>query len=144
MWFRRRRRRQPPPVFLSALDRLTELIESVVALLDQVTLAPGTEPAPTAPANSSSPPPASPRSELAPAVAERSAAPGHVVFVWSPDGYRLLQRDGPVPDRGATLELDEGVHLVLRLGPSPLPGDRRRCAFVERQEPAAAERNDDR
>jgi hypothetical protein len=145
MWFRRRRRRQPPPVFLSALDRLTELIESVVALLDQVTLAPGTEPAPTPPANPSAPAPsAPPRSELAPAVADPSAARGHVVFVSSPDGYRLLQRDGPAPDRGAALELDEGVHLVLRLGPSPLPGDRRRCAFVERQEPAAAERNDDR
>jgi hypothetical protein len=144
MWSRLRRRRQPPPVFASALDRLTELIESVVALLDEVTLTPAAEPAPEPPSNPAAPPTAPSQSEPAPAVPEPWAEPGYVVFVSSPDGYRLLQRDGPVPDRGTALELDDGVHLVLRLGTSPLPGDRRRCAFVEREEPAAAERNDDR
>ena len=128
MWFRRRRRRLPPPLHLPSLDRLSELIERVVALLDQVALAP-------APA---------PREEIV--VKHHNlepAADGWVAFVHAPDGYRLLQRDGPPPDRGAALELDDGVFVVLRLGPSPLPGDRRRCAFVERQEPPPVTRTFD-
>ena len=41
MWLWRRRRRQlPPPLLLPSLDRLAELIDRVVALLDDVTLAP--------------------------------------------------------------------------------------------------------
>jgi hypothetical protein len=114
MWFRRRRRRQPPlPVLLPSLDRLAELIERVVALLDQVSLAPvSTPPAP------------------------EPATEGWVAFVHSPDGYRLLQRDGSPPKQGAVVELDEGAFLVVGLGPSPLPGDRRRCAFVESREAA--------
>ena len=129
MWFRRRRRRQPPPVLLPSLDRLAELIERVVALLDQVSLAP-------IPA---------PRPERAVEIVLKQHNPepmaeGWVGFVHSPDGYRLVQRDGVPPDPGTAVELDDGTFLVLRLGPSPLPGDRRRCAFVERQEPASAER----
>ena len=130
MWFRRlfRRRREPPPLLLPSLDRLAELIERVVALLDEVTLAP--EPAP--------------REEI---VLQQHnpgpAADGWVAFVSSPDGYRLLRRDGLPPGRGAVLELEGGTFVVLRLGPSPLPGDRRRCAFVERKEPLAAERTFD-
>ena len=68
---------------------------------------------------------------------------GWVALVPSPDGYRLLQRDGPPPERGAVLALDDGMLVVLRLGPSPLPGDRRRCAYME-QEPPSAERTLDR
>lgn len=130
MWFRRlfRRRRLPPPVLLPSLDRLGELIERVVALLDQVSLAPA--------------PPPPPGPEPAPAAPPVQA--DHVLFVSAPDGYRLLQRDGPPPDRGAALELEGGSFLVLRLGPSPLPGDRRRCAFLEREEPHQAGRTFDR
>jgi hypothetical protein len=32
---------------------------------------------------------------------------------------------------------------VLKLGPSPLPGDRRLCAYVTGEEPPAAERTSD-
>jgi hypothetical protein len=120
MWFRRRRRRQPLPVLLPSLDRLAELIERVVALLDQVELAPDS-----------------------PLPAPESTADGWVAFVHSPDGYRLLQRDGPPPEQGAAVELDEGAFLVIGLGPSPLPGDRRRCAYFERKERPAAERTFD-
>ena len=115
MWFRRRRRRQPLPVLLPALDRLAEQIERVVALLDQVSLAPVSTP---------------------PAAAPEPAADGWVAFVHSPDGYRLLQRDGSPPKQGAVVELDEGAFLVVGLGPSPLPSDRRRCAFCESREAA--------
>lgn len=130
MWFRRlfRRRREPPPVLLPSLDRLGELIERVVALLDQVSLAPERAPPEEIVLQHHNPGP---------------AADGWVAFVHSHDGYRLLQLDGPQPDRGATLELDDSVYLVLGLGPSPLPGDRRRCAFVQRQEPPPAERTFD-
>ena len=128
MWFRRRRRRQPPPVLLPSLDRLAELIERVVALLDQVSLAPVPESKPK------------PEGEIV--LKQHNPGPvtdGWVALVPSPEGYRLLQRDGPPPDRGAAFELDDGIFVVLRLGPSPLPGDRRRCAYLE-QEPPSAER----
>jgi hypothetical protein len=130
MWFRRRRRRSPPPILLPSLDRLAELIERVVALLDEVSLAP--EPAPRGEIvlNQHNPGPA-------------PAPAGWLAFVHSADGYRLLEQEGEPPARNTTIELDGGAFTVLRLGPSPLPGDRRRCAFVE-QEPSPAERTFDR
>lgn len=135
MWFRRRRR-QPPLVLLPSLDRLAELIARVVALLDEVALAPAPAPAPA-----QGPAPAPPESEPAAALPPLQ---GHVLFVATPNGYLLLQRDGSPPERGRVLELDGGAFLVLRLGASPLPGDRRRCAFVERQERLPVERSFDR
>ena len=135
MWFRRlfRRRRPPPPVLLPSLERLAELIERVVDLLDEVALGPPREPAQYA----------------APARAKRRAQPGpvgagHVLLVPSPDGYRLLERDGAPPVRGDLLDVDGVEFSVLRLGPSPLPGDRRRCAYLERQEPPQVDRTFDR
>jgi len=126
MWFRRRRRRQPPPVLLPSLDRLAELIERVVALLDEVSLAPVPEQSPKPDLEQ----------ELVLNQHKPEPADGWVAFVHSPDGYRLLQRDGPPPALGAAVELDDGAFLVLRLGPSPLPGDRRRCACLESREAA--------
>jgi hypothetical protein len=132
MWFfRRRRRRSPPPVLLPSLDRLAELIERVVALLDEVSLAPEPAPREEIVLNQHNPEPA-------------PAPDGWVAFVHSPEGYRLLPQDGAPPTRNATVELDGGAFVVLRLGPSPLPRDRRRCAFLERQEPPGAERTFDR
>ena len=130
MWlWRRRRRRLPPPALLPSLDRLADLIDRVVALLDEVALAPERPP----------------REELAtPRHDPEPAADGWVAFAHSPDGYRLLSLEGSPPVRNATVELEGGRFVVLRLGPSPLPGDRRRCAFLERQEPSGAERTFDR
>lgn len=54
-------------------------------------------------------------------------------------GYRLVERDGAVPAPGDTVELDTGPHRCLRLTASPYPGDRRRCAVLERVPPSAAE-----
>jgi hypothetical protein len=121
MWFRRRRRQQPP-ILLPSLDRLAELIERVIGLLDQTVV---DAPAVAAPAVAAPP------------------VDGHVLFVADPAGYRLLQRDGAPPPRGETLELDGGRFRVVRLGPSPLPGDGRRCAFLEREERPAPERTFD-
>jgi len=134
LWFRRRRRRVPPPVLLPSLDRLSELIERVVVLLDQVALAPEQRPAREEPT----------REVVLPQHNPEPVSDGWVAFVASPDGYRLLDRDGPPSVGGAVLELDGDAFVVLRLGPSPLPGDRRRCAFLERKEPPSAERTFDR
>jgi hypothetical protein len=58
----------------------------------------------------------------------------HVLFVPSASGYTLVERDGVPPAVGAFVELAEprGRYVVSRLGPSPLPGPKRRCAYLER------------
>ena len=128
MWFWRRRRPSPPPVLLPSLDRLAELIERVVALLDEVTLAP------EAPAHEKI---VLQEHNLEP------AADGWVAFIHASDGYRLLERGGSPPERGTIVDLDGGVFIVLRLGPSPLPADRRPCAVLAQEQPSA-ERTFDR
>lgn len=63
-----------------------------------------------------------------------AGAAGHVVYVWAAGGYDLRDRDGPVPDVGEEIEVAGNppvVGHVLRVGPSPLPADTRRCAFLE-------------
>lgn len=77
--------------------------------------------------------------EVAPAPVD-----GHVLLAPATGGYRLLTREGAAPACGSELGLDGGRFLVLRHGPSPLPGDRRRCAFLERQEPPRPDRSFDR
>lgn len=107
------------PVLLPPLERLSELVERVVVLLDQ---APAAAP------------------EAAPAEELPQPAGGHLLFVPDAAGYRLLERDGAAPARGELVELAEFAELdgrrrVARLGPSPLPGDHRRCAFLEQEPP---------
>jgi hypothetical protein len=57
--------------------------------------------------------------------------PGHVLFVWSPSGYALLARAGEPPPVGTEVGVSGGRLVVSKIGPSPLPGDRRRCAFLD-------------
>jgi len=58
-----------------------------------------------------------------------SGARGHLLFVWSPTGYTLAERTGEPPPVGYEFE-DGGRRLVVtKIGPSPLPGDLRPCAF---------------
>jgi hypothetical protein len=143
-------------VLLSSLDRLTELVERVVALLDEVSLAPlptskpRPEPEPELVLKQHKlerPPVAEPQPEREGEIVLKqhklASAEGWVALLASAEGYRLLQRSGAPPEPGSALELDEGRVAVLRLGPSPLPGDRRRCAYLE-QEPSSAERTLDR
>jgi hypothetical protein len=53
-------------------------------------------------------------------------------------GYRLVERDGAVPAPGDTVELESGPHRCVRVTASPYPGDRRRCAVLERVPPTTA------
>ena len=55
----------------------------------------------------------------------------HVVFVRTGARYALVAADGPPPQPGTRLALDERDYLVLKVGPSPFAGDDRPCAFAE-------------
>jgi hypothetical protein len=55
----------------------------------------------------------------------------YLIFVSKPTGYELRERDGDLPQLGAVLEEEEGRMMVTRIGPSPLPGDDRRCAYLQ-------------
>ena len=54
-----------------------------------------------------------------------------LLFIWKPTGYELRERDGELPALGAVLDEEEGRMVVTRIGPSPLPGDDRRCAYLQ-------------
>ena len=115
---------------LPSLDRLAGLIERVVELVDEVSGGRATVPdaaeQPVLPA----PPAAQP------------TAPdgGWLAYVPSPNGYTLAKQPGAPPSPGDSLELDGVPHRVVRFAPSPLPGDARRCAVVEREEQTEPER----
>ena len=66
--------------------------------------------------------------ETAPEVDPRTAC---VAFAPTTDGYRLVALEAQ-PEPGETIDIAEvGEYLVLRVGSSPIPGDDRRCAYVE-------------
>lgn len=55
----------------------------------------------------------------------------HLRFVWKTTGYELRERDGEVPSVGEEVEEDDERLYVTKVAPSPLPGDRRRCAYLQ-------------
>ena len=55
---------------------------------------------------------------------------GYLVFVWSPAGYTLRERSGDLPEVGSEVEDGERRYRVTKIAPSPLPGDRRPCAYL--------------
>ena len=60
-----------------------------------------------------------------------AAENGHCLFVSKPTGYELVDREGEPPAVGSTVELDgEGRWIVNRVSQSPLPQDRRPCAYL--------------
>ena len=54
----------------------------------------------------------------------------HLLFVPTPARYLLVERQGPPPDAGDEVALSEGRFVVGKLGPAPMPGERRACAFL--------------
>jgi hypothetical protein len=59
-----------------------------------------------------------------------AAADRHLVFFQGPDGYELVERDGPPPPAGAHVQLESGVQVVARVAASPAPGRRVPCAYL--------------
>jgi hypothetical protein len=55
----------------------------------------------------------------------------HLRFVWTANGYELRERDGDVPSIGEEVEEGEERLRVTKVAPSPLPGDSRRCAYLQ-------------
>lgn len=55
----------------------------------------------------------------------------HLLFVWKPTGYELAERAGEPPSVGEDVEHEEQRFRVSKLGPSPLPGDDRVCAYLQ-------------
>ncbi len=138
MWFRRRRQAQ---LDLSALDRLTELVGRIVALLPEQPAA--QEPEALRAAVPDPAPARTPAPAPAPAPAVVQPEPATLLLVATPAGYRLVEPGGVAPARGDRVQLAEGSFRVLRRGPPPRPGDPRRCAFLEREEPPAEARTSD-
>ena len=55
---------------------------------------------------------------------------GHLIFVWTPKGYELQERDGDMPAVGSEVEQDGRTLKITKIAPSPLPGDDRPCAYT--------------
>jgi hypothetical protein len=56
----------------------------------------------------------------------------YLLFVWKPSGYRLEEREGEPPAVGDEIELNgQERQRVSKIGPSPLPGDDRPCAYLQ-------------
>jgi hypothetical protein len=54
----------------------------------------------------------------------------YLLFVSKPSGYELSERDGDPPGVGAEIEQDGKTMCVAKIAPSPLPGDKRPCAYL--------------
>jgi hypothetical protein len=61
---------------------------------------------------------------------------GHVRFISFPDGYRLDTSDERCARPGDVIEVHGRSFVVTRVGRSPLPDDRRPCAFLMPGTPA--------
>jgi len=68
---------------------------------------------------------------LASGFVENGQRPTHLRFVWTTNGYELREREGDAPDAGEVVEEGEERLYVTKIAPSPLPGDSRRCAYLQ-------------
>jgi hypothetical protein len=50
----------------------------------------------------------------------------HLLFFQGPDGYELVEREGPPPAEGAAVD----GHIVSRISRSPMPGSDLPCAYL--------------
>ncbi|HET7567016.1 MAG TPA: hypothetical protein VFJ91_03435 [Gaiellaceae bacterium] len=57
-------------------------------------------------------------------------AEGHLLFVWKTSGYELVEAEGDAPAVGSEVEQDGKMLRVTKVAPSPLPGDKRVCAYL--------------
>lgn len=55
----------------------------------------------------------------------------YLEFVWTPSGYEFREHEGDPPQVGAEVEEGNSRFVVTKVAPSPLPGDARRCAYLQ-------------
>jgi len=55
----------------------------------------------------------------------------HLLFAWTPQGYALRDGLGDIPTVGSRVSVNGHEYAVAKLARSPLPGDERRCAYLE-------------
>jgi hypothetical protein len=55
----------------------------------------------------------------------------YLLFVWTPNGYELREEHGEPPKAGEAVENNGKRWHVVKVGPSPLPGDTRPCAYLQ-------------
>ena len=55
----------------------------------------------------------------------------YLVFVSKPTGYELHEREGELPVPGDEVEENGGRLAVSKVAQSPLPGDTRRCVYLQ-------------
>ena len=55
---------------------------------------------------------------------------GHLLFLSKPSGYELREQEGDPPVVGSEIEWDGQMLRVTKIAPSPLPGDKRPCAYL--------------
>jgi hypothetical protein len=55
----------------------------------------------------------------------------YLLYVWTPNGYALEEREGELPEVGSQLTVSATRLLVSKIAPSPLPNDPRRCAYLQ-------------
>jgi hypothetical protein len=55
----------------------------------------------------------------------------YLLFVSKPSGYELRVREGDPPAVGDEVEEDAVRMTVTKVASSPLPGDDRRCAYLQ-------------
>jgi hypothetical protein len=54
----------------------------------------------------------------------------YLLWISKPTGYELREGDGEVPAIGSELTDGDMRLRVAKIGPSPLPGDSRACAYT--------------
>jgi hypothetical protein len=59
------------------------------------------------------------------------AAESYVLFAWTAAGYALHETEGDAPLLGAQLSVNGSEYVVAKVGRSPLPGDSRRCIYLD-------------
>jgi hypothetical protein len=55
----------------------------------------------------------------------------YVLFVPTPSGYEFHEREGDPPPVGSEVEEQNGRFTITKVASSPLPGDGRRCAYLQ-------------
>jgi hypothetical protein len=58
------------------------------------------------------------------------SSPRYLLWILKPTGYELQERQGEPPPVGSEVAEGELRLRVSKLGPSPLPGDTRTCAYT--------------